>query len=64
MAKHYIGIDASKGGADIVIATSSTDKAVEIVINDANVTSKAQVYGLLEHLAGRIAAGEWTPKAT
>lgn len=64
MAKHYIGIDASKGGADIVIATSSTDLGIEVVINDAKVTSKAQAVALLEHLSGRITAGEWTPKAT
>lgn len=64
MAKHYIGIDASKGPQDIVIATSSTDLAIEIVINDTKVTSKAQAYALLEHLKGRVVVGEWTPLAT
>lgn len=64
MAKHYIGIDASKGGADIAIATSSTDKGIEIVINDAKVTSKAQAAALLEHLEGRLKAGQWPPLAT
>jgi hypothetical protein len=64
MAKHYIGIDAGKGPKDIVIGTSSTDLGIEIVINDAKVTSKAQAYALLEHLKGRIVVGEWKPKAT
>lgn len=64
MAKYYIGIDASKGGADIAIATSSTSKGIELVIDDAKVTKKAQAGALLDHLAGRLAAGEWPPLAT
>ena len=64
MAKHYIGIDAGKGPKDIVISTSTTGLGIEVVIDDAKIDSKAQAYGLLEHIKGRIVVGEWTPLAT
>lgn len=64
MAKHYIGIDAGTGSKDIVISTSTTGLAVELVIDDTKVTGKAQAAGLLEHIEGKINAGEWPPKDT
>lgn len=64
MAKHYIGIDAGKGPKDIVIGTSTTGLGIEVVIDDTKIDSKAQAYGLLEHIKGRLVVGEWTPKAT
>ncbi len=63
MAKHYIGIDRSKGQADIAISTSTTNKAVEVVIDDAKVTNKADVAALLDHLEARLAVESFPPTA-
>lgn len=59
MATIYVGIDMSKGPSEISIGTSTGSKAVEVVIDDAKVSSKTDVYTALEVLAGKIKAGNW-----
>lgn len=63
MAKHYIGINPSEGQASIAIGTSTTNKAVEVVIDDSKVTSKAVIAGLLDQLEARLAVESFPPVA-
>lgn len=61
MAKHYIGIDLGKGPSTITISTSTTSKAIEVVIDDTKIKNKAQAVTLLELIEGRIATESFPP---
>jgi hypothetical protein len=61
MAKHYIGLDRGKGQSDIAIDTSTTSKAIELVIDDSKITSKSEVVALIDQIRARIAVESVPP---
>lgn len=61
MAYVYIGIDPSKGKADITISGSTTSKALEVCVDTAKLVGKSQVRALLDHIEGRLAVESWPP---
>lgn len=61
MAYVYIGIDPSKGASNVTISGSSTGKAIEIAVDTAKLTSKAQATALLDFLEDKLETGSWPP---
>ncbi len=61
MAKHYVGIDRGKGQTDINIDTSTTSKAIEVVIDDTKISSKSEIRACLEQIQARLAVETFPP---
>ena len=59
MACTYIGIDPSKGAEDITVRSSdsyssATGKAIELCVDTAKITSRAEIAALVGFLKDRI----------
>lgn len=54
MTYTYIGIDPSKGAEDITVKSSTTGKAIELCIDTAKITSRAEITALVGFLKDRI----------
>ena len=54
MAYTYIGIDPSKGAEDITVDSSTTGKAIELCVDTAKITSRAEIAALVGFIKDRI----------
>ena len=54
MAYRYIGIDPSKGAEGITVDSSTTGKAIELCVDTAKITSRAEITALVGFLKDRI----------
>jgi len=54
MAYTYIGIDPSKGAEGITVDSSTTGKAIELCVDTAKITSRAEITALVGFLKDRI----------
>ena len=50
MAYKYIGIDPSKGKEDITVGASATSKAIELCVDTAKISSRAEITALVDFL--------------
>lgn len=61
MASEYYGVNRGQQHKDVVVATSSPTKDIELKIDLTKNLTKAEVIMLLELLEDKITTGIWPP---
>lgn len=58
---YYYGVNAGDSEYSAVVSSSTTSKDIEIVVNQTNVTSKAQLIVALENLLNFVVKNGYPP---
>lgn len=61
MTTYYYGLDKGLGVGSATVATSTTSKSVQVVVDGASVTSKQDIMNALELLEGYIVDAKFPP---